>query len=53
MDKLSVFINILEKGITESGDKAKSLNKLHDALIKTRIAYAHYSEKLGNIDDDR
>ena len=41
-EKLSLFIAILEKSITESGDKAKSLNRLHDALTKTRIAYEHY-----------
>ena len=52
LDKLTVFINILERGITESGDKAKSLNKLHDALSKTRIAYKHYSERLGTREDD-
>ena len=52
VDKLTVFINILERGITESGDKAKSLNKLHDALSKTRLAYEHYSEKLGQTEDD-
>lgn len=41
-EKLTLFIAILEKSITESGDKAKSLNRLHDALTKTRIAYEHY-----------
>lgn len=52
IDKLTVFISILEKGITESGDKAKSLNKLHDALFKTRIAYDHYNQRLGETNDD-
>jgi Rad3-related DNA helicase len=51
-EKLTIFISILEKSITESGDKAKSLNKLHDALSKTKIAYQHYSEKLGQLEDD-
>ena len=48
LDKLTLFVNILEKCITESGDKAKALNKMHDALSKTKIAYEHYICKLGN-----
>jgi hypothetical protein len=51
-DKLQLFINILEKCITESGDKAKALNKLHDALSKTKIAYKHYLSRLGDTEDD-
>jgi len=51
-DKLTMFVSILEKCITESGDKAKSLNKLHDALLKTKVAYEHYSDKLDEKEDD-
>jgi len=52
-DKLDMFISILEKCIAESGEKAKSLNKLYDALVKTKIAYDHYSQTLGEeaVDD--
>ena len=42
-DKLSLFIAVLEQCITETGDKAKSLNKLHSALVKTVVAYDHYA----------
>ena len=52
-DKLTLFIEILELCITESGDKAKCLNKLHDCLLKTRVCYDHYSSKLGEEEDDR
>ena len=48
-----MFIEILELCITESGDKAKSLNKLHDCLIKTRVTYDHYTNKLGDEEDDK
>jgi len=37
-----MFVAILEKCIAESGDKAKILNKLYDALVKTKIAFEHY-----------
>jgi hypothetical protein len=43
---------VLEQCITETGDKAKALNKLHAALIKTRVAYDHYNERLGDEQDD-
>ena len=52
LEKLTLFVNILEKCITESGDKAKALNKLHDMLNKTRIAYQHYLNRLGEKNDD-
>ena len=52
VDKLGLFIAILERCITESGDKAKALNKLHDALLKTKISYEHYSERLGEKETD-
>jgi hypothetical protein len=53
-DKISLFITVLEQCITETGDKAKALNKLHGALIKTRVAYDHYSLRLGDdINDDK
>jgi hypothetical protein len=39
LEKIGLFVNILEKCITESGDKAKALNRLHDALNKSKIAY--------------
>lgn len=45
-DKISLFITVLEQCITETGDKAKALNKLHSALVKTRIAYDHYTQRL-------
>jgi len=51
-EKLTLFVNILEKCITECGDKAKALNKLHDCLLKTKIAYEHYLSKLGDKEDD-
>lgn len=48
-----MFVAILEKCIAESGDKAKILNKLYDALVKTKIAFEHYQETLGDdVDDD-
>jgi hypothetical protein len=37
-----MFIVILEKSIIESGEKAKALNKLYDALNKVKVAYNHY-----------
>jgi signal transduction protein with GAF and PtsI domain len=51
-DKLSLFITVLEQCITETGDKAKALNKLHMSLIKTRVAYDHYSQRLGEDTND-
>ena len=46
---------MLETCITETGDKAKSLNRLHTALLKTRVAYDHYSSQLGSegTEDDK
>lgn len=49
---MSLFIAVLEQCITETGDKAKSLNKLHSALLKTVVAYDHYAEKLDGGEDD-
>ena len=51
-DKLTMFIQILEKCIAESGEKAKVLNKLYDALFKTKIAFDHYQSTLGDDCDD-
>ena len=41
-----MFISILQKCIVESGEKSKSLNKLHDSLLKIKVAYSHYQLQL-------
>ena len=40
-----MFITILEKCVVEAGDKAKSLNKLYDCLIKIQTAYNNFQSQ--------
>ncbi len=42
LEKLEMFLGILQKCIVESGEKSKILYKLYDALLKVKIAYIHY-----------
>lgn len=42
VEKLEMFVGILEKCIVESGPQAKQLNKLYDCLVKIRVSYEHY-----------
>ena len=46
LEKLEMFIQILEKCIVDSSNSAKTLNKLHDCLLKIKTAYEHYQEQL-------
>lgn len=53
IEKLEMFISILEKCIVESGQACKQLNKLYDCLLKIKVAYEHYQTQNGGVNSTK